>query len=129
LTNLAIRLNELRRLDAALEVTREAVALRRELATENPDVFRPDLAMSLHNLSVELSNGDREAALEPVQEALELIWPLFLRYPRSHAKLTGTILWQILALHKALGRDPPSAFVDREASFAQVSGRRTGSSA
>ena len=42
------------------------VAEFRELAAHNPDAFRPDLASSLNNLAIRLSElGRREEALEP----------------------------------------------------------------
>ena len=43
------------RQDDALAATEEAVALRRQLAAARPEAFRPDLALSLNNLSVRLA--------------------------------------------------------------------------
>jgi tetratricopeptide (TPR) repeat protein len=49
------------------------VEIRRELAGQNPDAFRPDLAMSLNNLANHLSAlGDRQGALAPAREAVEI---------------------------------------------------------
>ena len=46
--------------------------IRRALAEDRPDAFRPDLAMSLNNLAAMLSElGRREEALERAQEAAE----------------------------------------------------------
>ena len=74
LNNLGIRLSNLGQREAALETTREAVALYRQLAERNRDAFQPDLAMSLNNLGSMLSNlGQREAALEATHEAASLV--------------------------------------------------------
>ena len=54
LNNLAIRLAGLGRREEALAAIEEAVTIRRELAAARPDAFRPDLAVSLNNLSVRL---------------------------------------------------------------------------
>ena len=45
--------------------------IRRELAEARPDAFRPDLAMSLNNLSARLAElGRREEALAAIEEAI-----------------------------------------------------------
>jgi hypothetical protein len=50
------------------------VELYRQLATRNPDAFQPDLATSLNNLGLRLSDlGQREAALAATREAVELV--------------------------------------------------------
>ena len=73
LNNLANRLSELGRREAALAAAEEAVGLYRELAAARPDAFRPDLAMSLNNLADSLSElGRREAALAAAEEAVGL---------------------------------------------------------
>ena len=45
-SNLAIRLSELGRREEALEPAEEAVEIYRSLAKQNPDAFRPDLAVA-----------------------------------------------------------------------------------
>jgi tetratricopeptide (TPR) repeat protein len=56
-----------------LEVSREAVALRQQLAADRPATFNADLASSLNALSYHLSNlGHREEALEIIREAVDL---------------------------------------------------------
>jgi hypothetical protein len=51
-------------IEPALIASQEAVAIRRELAAAHPDAFRPNLALSLTNLSNRLSDlGQREDAL------------------------------------------------------------------
>src|ERR1700724_3463926 len=57
----------------ALAAIEQAVELRRELATSQPDAFRPDLAMSLNNLSNRLGElGRREEALAAIEQAGEV---------------------------------------------------------
>ena len=56
--------------EAALAV-QEAVDIRRFLAEQRPDAFRPDFAMSLNNLGNRLSDlGRYEKAHEATQEAV-----------------------------------------------------------
>jgi hypothetical protein len=45
----------------ALPVTKEAVAMYRELAAASPDRYRPDLAQSLTNLGAMFSELGRQA--------------------------------------------------------------------
>ena len=53
-----------------------------QLATARPDAFRPDLAGSLNNLSVLLSDlGDREHALAAIQEAVHIYRELAAAWP------------------------------------------------
>jgi len=64
---------------AAIE---EAVTIRRELAAARPDAFRPDLAMSLNNLSADL--GRREDALAAIEEAVTIRRELAARWPDAY---------------------------------------------
>ena len=51
----------------------EAVEIRRKLAADRPAAFNPDLANSLNDLSLILSDlGHREDALTAIREAVEL---------------------------------------------------------
>ena len=73
LNGLAIALAQAGEREAALQTAQEAVDIRRELAAQRPDVFRPDLAASLNTLATRLSDlGEREAALQAAQEAADL---------------------------------------------------------
>ena len=59
--------------EEALEVGREAVTIRRQLAQDSPAAYLPDLAMSLSNLASSLSEaGQWEEALEMAREAVTL---------------------------------------------------------
>ena len=55
LSNLAVRLAGVGRLEDALAAAEEATGIHRELAEARPDAFRPDLARSLNNLAAELA--------------------------------------------------------------------------
>ena len=56
--------------ERGLEAARQAVDRYRALAEARPEVFLPDLAGSLNNLSVrQADNGDRAGALASIQEA------------------------------------------------------------
>ncbi len=67
-----------RRREDALAAVEEAVEIRRELARERPDAFRPDLATSLNNLSLEL--GTWEEALVAIEEAVAIRRQLAARW-------------------------------------------------
>ena len=65
--------------------SRKPSTIRRELAAARPDAFRPDLAMSLNNLSVLLAGlGRREEALATIQEAVETYRELAARWPDAY---------------------------------------------
>jgi hypothetical protein len=56
-----------------VDASREAVELRRALAAEYPDAFLPDLATSLENLFLRLTEtGDHDAANAASREAAEI---------------------------------------------------------
>ncbi len=76
------RLSDLGRREDALAAAEEAVALRRTLAAQRPDAFRPDLAGSLNNLANRLSDlGRREDALAAAEEAVALYRTLAAQRP------------------------------------------------
>jgi len=94
---------------AALEATREAVELYRQLAEQNPDRFRPDLAMSLNNLGNRLSSlGQHHEALEATQESVNIYRQLAEQNPdRFLPDLAGSL--------NNLGRDLSSLGRHQEA--------------
>ena len=64
---------ELRNLEAARDSYTEALAIRRELAEHRPDVYRPDVAMTLNNLGVaQRALNELEAARDSYTEALAI---------------------------------------------------------
>ncbi len=73
LVGLAIRLARTGDSEAALRANQEAVDLYRKLAAAEPEEFLPDLARSLNNLALNLSDRERHAeALQAAQEAIDL---------------------------------------------------------
>ena len=93
--------------EAGLAAAWEAVALRRELAAQHPDAFRPDLAMSLMVLSRCLDEFDRqEDGLASNAEAIATLGTLFQRVPTAFVELIGQIVLDYLARCEKLGREP-----------------------
>ncbi|MER6425527.1 tetratricopeptide repeat protein, partial [Streptomyces sp. NPDC001137] len=83
--NLSNRLGETGRREDALAAITEAVDLYRELARQQPDVYRPDLASSLNNLAVRLGDsGRRSEALAELSEAVEIRRQLTEVRPELH---------------------------------------------
>jgi len=68
------------------------------LAAARPDAFRPDLAVSLNNLSIRLGElGRREEGLAAIAEAVDIRRELAARWPAAHLHdLEGSL--QLLAL-------------------------------
>jgi len=90
-----------------------------------PDVFLPDLAGSLHNLGLRLSElGRREQALVVKTEALSIIWPFFERLPAAFAKNTGIMLGSYPQLLE--GAPPPDDIAEKISRFEAIM-RRGGS--
>jgi tetratricopeptide (TPR) repeat protein len=81
LQELGNRLGEVGRHHDALPPTEEAVAIRRELAAQNP-AFRADLAMALNNLGIRLHGvGRHHDALPPTEEAAAIYRQLAAQNP------------------------------------------------
>jgi tetratricopeptide (TPR) repeat protein len=94
----------------ALEATQEAVALYRRLAQQHPDAFLPDLAMSLANLGLWLSEmGRREEALEATQEAVDLYRRLAQQHPDAFLPDLARSLGAYGVVLRGLGRSAEAA--------------------
>ncbi|MBE2260362.1 MAG: tetratricopeptide repeat protein [Rhodobacteraceae bacterium] len=99
LHKLANRLSELGDRQGALVPVREAVEIRRELAANSPDTFRPDLASSLNNLAAFLSElGELQGALAPAREAVTIYRELAANTLDAHRPDLATSL-NNLAIH------------------------------
>jgi len=73
LSNLAVSLSSAGRRDEALAPVREAVAIGRRLAEDDPKQFLPDLALSLNNQAVSLREvGERDEAMASIREAVAI---------------------------------------------------------
>ncbi len=123
LNNLGNMQSALGQQEAALASTQEAVDLYRKLAEARPEAFLPELAMSLHNLGIRQSDlGQPEAALASAQQALDALWPLFLRLPAAFVIDTGDYLATLRDRLAALSLPPTPALLEREATFATLTG-------
>jgi tetratricopeptide (TPR) repeat protein len=92
------------------------VGLYRRLAARNADAFQPDLAMSLNNLSVDLSDlGQREDALAASHEAVELYRQLVARNGEAFQPDLATSLSNLGTRLSDLGRHEEALAAQREA--------------
>ena len=81
---LARGLRELRQLEQAGELYRQSLDLYRELARQRPEVYGPDVAMTLNNLgNVQSDLNDLEAARASYEEASALYAEAALRSPTA----------------------------------------------
>jgi tetratricopeptide (TPR) repeat protein len=114
--NLATRLSDLGRDEAALIATEKALALYRKLAAQQPDRFRSRLAMSANNFAATLSGlHSHEAALAAVEEAITIFRELAAQQPDAfHFELAGSLANCSNAL-SALGRHEPALVAAAEA--------------
>ncbi|MEA2599153.1 MAG: hypothetical protein QOF89_145 [Acidobacteriota bacterium] len=115
-SNLGVRLRDLGRREEALQATGEAVEIRRQLALQRPDAFRPDLATSLNNLGLMLSDlGRREEALQATQEAVEIYRQLALQRPDAFRPVLATSLNNLGNMLSDLGRREEALQATQEA--------------
>ncbi|MGK5447767.1 tetratricopeptide repeat protein [Streptomyces radiopugnans] len=93
LHNTAVYLMECGRWKDALKAADEAVAIHKALATDNPDAFRPGLALALTTLSgAARLMGLRDRALEAAREAIAIRRELSDARPETYrADLANTL--------------------------------------
>ena len=116
LNDLGNRRSELGQREAALEATREAVKIRRELAQASPDAFLPDLAASLNNLGNRLSEvGQREPALEATREAVDSYRELAQTSPDAFLPYLAASLGNLGSRLSEVGQREPALEATREA--------------
>ncbi|MFE3267301.1 tetratricopeptide repeat protein [Streptomyces sp. NPDC059215] len=86
LNNLCIDLRLIGRRDEAVEAAREAVAIHRRLASKSRDAHLPGLAMSLNNLSVQLSElpASSDESLAAIRETVTIKRELAQLLPDAH---------------------------------------------
>jgi tetratricopeptide (TPR) repeat protein len=102
--------------EAALEAAREAVNRYRTLAKSRPDAFLPDLAASLQNLGMHLSNaGDHEPALEATREAVDTYRTLAKARPDAFLPDLATELNNLGVVLSDLGQREAALEATREA--------------
>ncbi|MFJ4691488.1 tetratricopeptide repeat protein, partial [Streptomyces sp. NPDC088766] len=93
LSNLGVRLSEVRRWGEALAATQEAVVIRRRLAADDPAAHEPGLATLLSNLGLWLSRAGRWGeGLAAGQEAVVILRRLAADDPAAHEPGLATSL-------------------------------------
>ena len=113
LNDLANRLSELGRREAALAAAEEAAQLYRELAAARPDAFRPNLAMSLAVLANCLESVERAAeGLTANTEAIVTLREPFLDVPSAFAHWMLPMVQQYLQRAEALAVEPDAALLE-----------------
>jgi tetratricopeptide (TPR) repeat protein len=86
-------LHESRQLEAAVEAYQQALAIYRQLAQQQPQVYEPYLAGTLTNLGVALRGLRRwEAAVEAYEEALAIYRQLAQQQPQVYEPYLATTL-------------------------------------
>ena len=120
-------LSELGEREAALAAAREAVELRRALAAQRPDAFRPDLATSLMVRALCLDAADQPApALADNVEAIGVLTPAFVRLPPAFAQLMGAMVSAYRQRCEKHGTEPDQALLTPViAAFNQLPGQKT----
>lgn len=114
--NHALALHNMGRHQEALEAAQEAVKLFRELAVNNPDVFRPLFATSLSNLANGLSDvGQLQKALEAAREAVDIRRKLFADDPDAFRPALGSTLNNLANRLNSLGQHQEALAASREA--------------
>jgi hypothetical protein len=114
--NLAGRLRDLGQREEALAVAEESAALYRELAGQQPDAFRPDLATSLNTLAIMLSDLDRrEDALAVAEESAALYRELAGQRPDAFRPDLAASLNTLAVMLSNLGRREDALAVGEEA--------------
>jgi tetratricopeptide (TPR) repeat protein len=131
LNNLANLYRNTNRLGEAEAAYQEALALRRDLAKDNPSAYRPDVAMTLNNLAILYKDTNRLKEAEAAyQEALALYRDLAKDNPSAYRPDVAMTLnnlailykdtnrlgeaeaayQEALALYRDLAKDNPSAY-------------------
>jgi tetratricopeptide (TPR) repeat protein len=116
---------ELGHLDEALKMQQQSVDLYRELERASPRMFLSGLANALNSLgAVQSVLGPSASALDSAQEALDVIWPLFLETPEAHGDETEMLLHNLLNHLRAMGREPSQQLRERLEVFEARRGKK-----
>jgi tetratricopeptide (TPR) repeat protein len=119
LQNLAVALVDIDRLDGALAMATEAVALRAELDAQHPDRYRDDHILALSTLvAVHAERREHRAAARVADEAVTLARSLVHRHGARHAGQLADALNNSATVLRRIG-DPERA-VDRLAEAVAV---------
>jgi len=94
----------------------KAVDLYRELITQQPDTYRPHLAMSLSNLANRFTElGQRESALRAAQDAVDLYRELATQQPDTYRPDLAMSLNNLAIMLSELGQRGTALYVAQEA--------------
>jgi tetratricopeptide (TPR) repeat protein len=116
LTNLGLRLSELRRPDEALQAGQEALTILRELNEADPDRFRAELATCLVSLGIWHSErGRADDALKAEQEAVSIRRELVANDPARYRSDLAASLANLGITLSRLGRPGAALGPVREA--------------
>ncbi|MEM9558565.1 MAG: tetratricopeptide repeat protein [Acidobacteriota bacterium] len=116
LNNLGSHLAALGRTEKALQATRDAADLRRDLARARPDAHNPDLATALNNLGNHLAAlGRTEDALQATRDAAELYRDLARARPDAYNPDLAMALNNLGSDLAALGRTEDALQATQEA--------------
>ena len=97
-------------------VAREAVTIYRRLAEANPTAYLPNLATSMNNLGLRLSNlGRREQALAPTEEAVTIYRRLAEANPTAYLPDLAASMNNLGILLSNLGRQDQALIPTEEA--------------
>ena len=116
LAELASGLSEVGQRTEALSAINQAVVLYRELATAEPEAFRPNLAMSLSNQAARLSEvGQRTEALSAINQAVDIRRELAAAQPEAYRRDLASALHNRAALLSEVGQRTEALSASNEA--------------
>ena len=105
-------LSDLGRREDALTAAKEAVWLRRTLAAQRPDVFRPDLAMSLSVAAQCFDAFEQfEEGMAANIEAISVLTDPYVRLPPAFAPLMAAMVREYLARCEKQGSEQDMALL------------------
>jgi tetratricopeptide (TPR) repeat protein len=114
--SLGVRLSKAGKPDQALSATEEAVAIYRELASTDPDHYRPDLARSLDHLGIGFKELGRPAdALPATEEAVAIFRELASADPGLYRPNLARSLENLGIRYSELGRPADAVLATEEA--------------
>lgn len=106
-------------LNEALASTQEAMAIATSLAAADPDAFEPLMAETLAAYAAVLDAASRAA----IGEALDVMWPRFLKQPQAWAGMVRLLLTNCEILFRG---NPGPKLTERLATFERMFGRPGG---
>jgi tetratricopeptide (TPR) repeat protein len=96
-SSLGVLNSDQNRLEEARKDYEEALKIRRELATKNPEAYLPDLATTLNNLGVLNSDENLpDMAREHYEQALQTYRELAAQNPETYLPYVATDLTDLL---------------------------------